>query len=89
MPTISMFYGIIIRLYYFDDQRHHTPHIHVHYQDESAVIEIPNGQVLEGGIKGNKLKLVEAWIEIHKDELMADWELAMNGEPVFKIDPLK
>ena len=89
MPTISMFYGIIIRLYYFDNQQHHMPHIHVHYQDESAVIGIPGGHLLEGKLKGNKLKLVEAWIEIHKDELMADWELAINGEPVFKIDPLK
>jgi len=84
-----MFYGIIVRLYYFDNQQHNTPHIHVHYQDESAVIEIPNGKVLEGSLKRNKLKLVEAWIEIHRDELMADWELATNGEPVFKIDPLK
>ncbi len=61
----------------------------MHYQDESAVIEIPSGKLLEGKIKGNKLKLVEAWIEIHNEELMADWELAINGEPVFKIDPLK
>ncbi len=53
------------------------------------MIEIPSGKLLEGKLKGNKLKLVEAWIEIHKDELMADWELAINGEPVFKIDPLK
>jgi len=89
MPTISMFYGIIIRLYYFDNQQHSTPHIHVHYQDESAVIEIPNGKLLEDSIKANKLKLVEAWIEIHKDELMADWELASKGESVFKIEPLK
>ncbi len=61
----------------------------MHYQEESAVIEIPNGKLLEGKIKNNKLKLVEAWIEIHNEELMADWELALNGEPVFKIDPLK
>lgn len=65
MPTISMFYGIIIRMYYFDNQQHSVPHIHVHYQDESAVIEI------------------------HRDELIADWELACKGEPVFKIEPLK
>ena len=55
----------------------------------AAVIEIPGGKLLEGKLKSNKLKLVEAWIEIHKEELMADWELAINGEPVFKIDPLK
>ena len=89
MPTISMFYGIIIRLYYFDNQRHSTPHIHVHYQDQTAVIEIPDGKMLEGTIQGNKLKLVQAWIEIHRDELIADWALAISGEPVFKIDPLR
>ena len=47
------------------------------------------GKLLEGKIKSNKLKLVEAWIEIHNEELMADWELAINSEPMFKIDPLK
>ncbi len=89
MPVISMFYGVIIKLFYFDNQQHHCPHIHVHYQGESAVIEIPTGKVLEGKLKSNKMKLVQAWIEIHQDELMADWELAVNGDEVFKIDPLK
>jgi len=84
-----MFYGVIIKLFYFDNQQHHCPHIHVHYQDESAVIEIPSGKVLEGKLKSNKMKLVQAWIEIHQDELMADWELAVNGDEIFKIDPLK
>ena len=84
-----MFYGIIIRLYYFDNQRHSTPHIHVHYQDQTAVIEIPDGKMLEGTIQVNKLKLVQAWIEIHRDELIADWVLAISCEPVFKIDPLR
>ena len=84
-----MFYGIIVYLYYFDTSKHNLPHIHVKYQSEEAVISIPEGNLLEGKIPGNKLKLVEAWIEIHKEELMADWELAVNGEPVFKIEPLK
>ena len=89
MPVISMFYGVIIKLFYFDNQQHNCPHIHVHYQDESAVIEIPSGKLLEGKLKSNKMKLVQAWIEIHQEELMADWTLAVNGEEVFKIDPLK
>jgi hypothetical protein len=89
MPTISMFYGLIIRMYYFDNQQHHAPHIHVHYQDDEAVIEIPGGEVLAGQIPNSKLKLVQAWIEIHNEELLADWQLAMNGESVFKIDPLR
>ncbi len=89
MPTISMFYGIIVRMYFFDNQQHNTPHIHVHYQEDSAVIEIPSGEILEGSLPKTKQKLVAAWIEIHAEELMADWTLAMNGESVFKIDPLK
>ena len=89
MPTISMFYGLIVRMYYFDNEQHNLPHIHVHYQSESAVIEIPTGRVLEGELPGKKMKLVDAWIEIHQEDLMADWQLALNGESVFKIDPLK
>ena len=84
-----MFYGIIVRMYFFDDQQHNIPHIHVHYQDDVAVIEIPTGSVIEGKLPKAKQKLVAAWIEIHHEELMADWELAVNGEPVYKKDPLK
>ena len=89
MPVISMFYGVIILMYYFDNRRHHQPHIHVQYSDEEAVISIPEGNLMEGSLRSAKLRLVQAWIEIHRDELMADWELAVNGQQVFKIDPLK
>lgn len=89
MPTISMFYGLIIRMYYFDNQQHKLPHIHVYYQERSAVLAIHGGRLLEGSLPANKLKLVDAWIEIHKEDLLADWQLAVNGEPVFKIPPLK
>jgi hypothetical protein len=44
---------------------------------------------MEGSLRTAKLKLVQAWIEIHQDELMADWTLAINGQQVFKIAPLK
>lgn len=89
MPVISMFYGIIISMYFLDTKQHKFPHIHVSYQDSEAVIRIPDGEFIAGEIPKNKLKLVEAWVEIHKDELMANWKLASNGENVFKIDPLK
>lgn len=89
MAIIAMFYGIIVSMYYFDKRRHHTPHVHVKYQEQEAVIAIPGGEVLEGELKSSKLKLVQAWIEIHQEELMADWELASQGENVFKIDPLR
>jgi shikimate kinase len=89
MAIIAMFYGIIVSMYYLDNKRHHVPHIHVKYQGQDAVISIPDGKILEGDIKSNKMKLIQAWIEIHQDELMADWELAISGETVFKIEPLK
>jgi len=54
-----------------------------------SVFSLPEGELIEGELKPNKLKLVQAWIEIHQEELMADWELAVNGQEVFKIDPLK
>ena len=89
MPTISMFYGLIVRMYYFDNQQHNMPHIHVHYQGDSAVIAIPTGEVLEGSLPKAKQKLVDAWVELRQEELMADWDLAINGDSVFKIDPLR
>ena len=89
MPVISMFYGIIISLYFFDKKEHKTPHIHARYQDEEVVLSIPDGKILIGKLKPAKLKLVQAWVDIHRDELMADWELAVKGQEIFKIEPLK
>jgi hypothetical protein len=89
MAIISMFYGIIISMYYLDNKQHYLPHIHMKYQDEEAVISITDGLLLDGTLKNNKMKLVPAWIEIHNEELMADWELAIKGETIFRIDPLK
>jgi hypothetical protein len=65
------------------------PHIHVKYQDDEVIVKIPDGTVLDGGIPNAKMKLLQAWIELHKDELVADWKLAVNGEQLYKIDPLR
>jgi len=89
MPAIAMFYGIIIYLYFKDNKQHKTPHIHAKYQEYEVVVSILNGDVLEGNIPPNKMKLLQAWIELHKEELAADWELAVAGEQPYKIDPLK
>jgi hypothetical protein len=89
MPTISMFYGIVIYLYFFDDERHKLPHIHARYQGEDASFSILEGTILSGQIPQGKTKLVQAWIEIHRDALMANWELAVNGEAPFRIEPLQ
>ena len=89
MPVISMFYGVIVSLYFVDNRRHSRPHIHVRYQDDEAVIAIPEGELLEGSLPPGKMRLVQAWVEIHRDELLADWQLAVEGEQPFKIDPLR
>jgi hypothetical protein len=89
MPILSMFYGIIVRMYYVDNKQHHVPHIHVECGNDQAVFDIANGKLLADKFPNNKTRLVQAWIEIRRDELNADWKLAVNGEEVFKIDPLK
>jgi len=88
MPIISMFYGIIVYMYALDNRQHHMPHVHVEYQGMEAVVEIPSGNIIVGEIPGNKMKLVQAWVEIHHDELMADWAIAVKGGEIFRIDPL-
>jgi hypothetical protein len=89
MPVISMFYGIIVSLYFVDNKQHKRPHIHARYQDQEVVVAVPTGKVLEGRLPSAKLRLLLAWIEIHKDELIADWELAVSGQPPYKIEPLR
>jgi hypothetical protein len=65
------------------------PHIHVKYQNDEAVFSIIDGNLIEGKLPKNKIKLVEAWIEIHREDLIADWQLAIEGQQIFKIEPLK
>jgi len=89
MPTISMFYGILVSMYALDTQKHHCPHIHLRYAEFKASIEIPTGEVLDGNLPAKQMKLVQAWIALHADELMADWVLAAAGETPYKIDPLR
>ncbi len=88
MPILSMFYGIIIRLYLLDDKKHTLPHIHAKYAEFEASINIEDGEILAGKLPRKQLRLVQAWIELHKDELLADWEIAINGETPYKINPL-
>ena len=89
MPTISMFYGILVAMLFEDNDRHNLPHIHVRYSGEKASVAIEDGRVLAGSIPGKQLKMLQAWIEIHKDELFADWELAVAGEQPYRIAPLQ
>lgn len=88
MPIISMFYGIIIRMYLLDNKHHSVPHIHAKYAEHEASFDIAEGEVLAGQLPRKQLRLVQAWIELHRDELMADWELAVSNEKPYKIAPL-
>jgi Domain of unknown function (DUF4160) len=88
MPIISMFYGIIVRLYLIDNKHHHLPHIHAKYNEFEASIAIADGEILAGDLPRKQLRLVQAWIELHRDELSADWDLAVAGESPYKIQPL-
>lgn len=88
MPTLSMFFGIIIRMYYAPKE-HNPPHIHAVYNELEGVFEIGSGNMTVGELPAKQQRLVEAWIEIHREELLANWELCQNGEPPFKIEPLR
>lgn len=85
MPEISRFYGIIIRMFF---NEHNPPHFHIEYQGFDAKIDIKDG-VIEGKIPIRALKLVFEWLDIHKNELLDNWELSQSQKPMKKIEPLK
>lgn len=85
MPTISMFYGIIIRMY--NNGEHNSPHFHAAYQGYNAVFNM-EGELTDGDMPKKQMKLIAAWAELHKDELLANWELAISEQPLYKIAPL-
>lgn len=88
MPVLSTFYGIIVRMYKENSGRHNKPHIHAEYSGNEIAISL-DGEILEGYLPSNKLKLLEAWMVIHNDDLQANWKLLSNGEQFFRIDPLR
>ena len=89
MPIISQFYGIVITMYANEqDSRHHKPHIHIRYNNLKAVYDF-ECNILAGAIPYKQRKLVEAWIIIHKQELINLWNLLQEGKEYFKISPLK
>lgn len=81
MPEICRFYGLIIYMFYND---HQPPHFKVKFGEFEANVLIENGNLLNGDLPLNKLKLVQAWAEIHKDELILIWDT----KQFHKIKPL-
>ena len=89
MPSISMFYGIIIRMYFDDDKRHHLPHVHAIYNEYEAMFDIETGKILDGKFPPKETKFVETWILLRQSELLANWKLATSGEQLYRIEPLR
>lgn len=80
-----MFFGIIIYMYYAE---HKPPHFHAKYQNYEAVFDF-DGELLEGAMPKAQLKLIAAWAVLHGQELAANWELAEEKQPLYRIEPLR
>ena len=85
MPSISMFYGIVIYMYNTD---HRPPHFHAFYGDYKAVFSL-NGDWQEGEMPAKQKRQIKVWAELHEDELKALWTLSENGEELYRINPLQ
>ena len=88
MPLISQFYGILIYMYAEIGGQHNEPHIHIKYNEYEMSIKL-NGKTLDGKIPKRQRKLVEAWIELHQDELNAAWYALNNDGEIIKIKGLE
>ena len=85
MPTISVFYGIVIKMYFAD---HQPPHIHVEYGDDEAVVALSGGRLIKGAVPPRVLRMVREWIPLHEAELAENWRLARAWQPLARVEPL-
>ncbi len=85
MPTISVFYGIVIAMFFND---HDPPHFHARYAESHARVAIATGDLLDGDLPPRAVRLVKEWTELHRDELEEDWRLAQELQPLRPIEPL-
>ena len=89
MPELSRFFGVVIRMFVEAGGQHHRAHFHAYYQEHAAVFAVDTLELLGGALPVAQRRLVEAWAEIHRSELLADWELLQSGRPPLKIEPLR
>lgn len=75
-------------MYYAPDE-YNPPHFHAYYQDKRAIVDLLNCDVTISDFPKKQIKMIEAWAELHQDELLANWNLCMNGETPFQIAPLR
>lgn len=85
MPTISVFYGIVIQMFWQD---HAPPRFHVLYGEDEVLIDIRTLAILEGRFPRRALALVVEWAQEHQDELIEDWNLCVTNQHPKKIAPL-
>ncbi|PZN69791.1 MAG: transcriptional regulator [Candidatus Methylumidiphilus alinenensis] len=85
MPYVSMFFGIIIRMFH---NEHNPPHFHAEYQGQRGLFDL-NGNMIKGNMKSNTAKkLIKEWAMLHREELLNNWKNATQGEDIDKIEPL-
>lgn len=89
MPELCRFFGIVIAMYWERDTKHHTPHFHAIYNEFDCKYEIPNLNVLDGKLPKRAHGMVTEWAKLHMDELVRNWEKAVQNKPIDKIKPLK
>ena len=82
MPVLSIFFGIIVRMWHDD---HPPPHIHVEYQGFEALVNIQTGDVTEGRLPKKAAAILNEWCERHRKELLSNWERAQRFEPLERI----
>jgi hypothetical protein len=88
MPEICRFFGIIVKMIYSDDDKHHKPHVHVYYGEYEASVAL-DGEVLEGKLPIKQYRMLSGWMALHEDELYAAWNQAVQNKPFSKVEPLK
>ena len=88
MPVVSQFYGIIVRMNYNENTKHNKPHLHAYYAEFKAIFDF-EGNILEGKFPIKQRKMLEVWINIHKEELEVLWKTMRFHNDFFKINPLQ
>lgn len=86
MPCISHFLGIMIYMYYSD---HLPPHFHAEYSGNEALYEIRTLRLYRGKLSRRVHNLVIEWADLHRAELMDNWERARQGQELMWIEPLE
>lgn len=86
MPTISAFFGIVIRIYYDD---HGPPHFHAYYGEHSAQVSIEGPDLIGGSLPKRALSLTVEWAVAHREELREDWRRAGEHQVLLPIEPLE